>query len=513
MKNQLKIFTFIAIAVLAITGCDGDDGATGQAGAPGPAGPEGPEGPEGSSGASVLVAADRTITSANDLRGLTYARVAPNAGKIYASGHVGADNATRQVVVARFHADGTPDISFGGDGFVELEATPEEANNDENSLGIAELQSGDVVVVANAADADGGQSVYMFRLTPDGEQADAWGDAGGKVEVVFGWANADNAGFPGAPATLPSDTAWDVQVDRSIAGDRVVVFGLGSAGDGVRTDNDRYVTRLDITDTGAEIDTTFNGGEVYSFDSGATLNDNARRGSVEADGKIMSAGYTNLGDGLGNHIILIHLNEDGSLDDTFGGFSSETTVLAATPGIAVFNPFVVDGGFAECYAAAYQEGTASYVTAGYGGATAADTISTLGYETTLAQDIVSFRVSSGLAADVDMSYGNTGHQAIQSEGLGFPSNEDRGRHIVVLPDDRAIIVGRFGGNAAAVVLTTDGQPDTQVFGDGVIELPHDTIGAQFFGVALSESGNRVALSTNNDANGARLVVLKVATND
>lgn len=515
MKNKLIVFTLLASTLLAITGCGGDDGDSGPAGAAGPEGPQGPAGPEGSSGASILVAADKTITSANDLRGLTYARVAPNAGKIYASGHVGTTNEDRQVVVARFHADGTPDTSFSEDGFVQLEATPEEANNDETSLGIAELQSGDVVLIAHAADAGGGQSVYMFRLTPDGTPVEGWGDATGKVEVVFGWANADNDGFPGAPATLPSDTAWDVQVDRSIAGDRVVVFGLGSAPDGVRTDNDRYVTRLNITATGTEVDPSFNGGEVFSFHSAGTLNDNARRGSVEADGKIMSAGYTNLGEGLGNHIILIRLNADGTLDDTFGGFSSEPDSVAATPGIAVFNPFKVDGGYAECYAAAYQEGTASYVTTGYGAATAtgSETGSTLGYETTLAQDIVSFRVSSGTAADVDTSWGNTGHQAIQSEGSGFPTNEDRGRHIVVLPDDRAITVGRFGGNAAAVVLTENGQPDPQVFGDGVIELPHDTITAQFFGVALSEDGNRVAMTTNNDANGARLVVLKVAAAD
>lgn len=509
MKNKLIVFTFLASALLVVAGCGGDDGDTGPTGAAGPEGPEGPAGLEGSSGSSILVAADKTITAANDLRGLTYATVAPNAGKIYASGHVGTTNEDRQVVVARFHADGTPDTSFGEDGFVELGATPEEANNDETSLGIAELQSGDVVAVAHAADAGGGQSVYMFRLTPDGTQAEGWGDTDGKVEVVFGWANADNGDYPGAPAAFPSDTAWDVQVDRSVSEDRVVVFGLGSAADGVRTDNDRYVTRLNITATGTEVDTTFNEGEVYSFHSSAALSDNARRGSVEADGKIMSAGYTNFGDGFGNHIILIRLNADGTLDNTFGGFSSEPDFVEPTPGIAVFNPFKVDGGYAECYAAAYQEGTASYVTTGYGAATASETESTLGYETTLAQDIVSFRVSSGEAADVDTSWGNTGHLAIQSEGLGFPTNEDRGRHIVVLPDGRAISVGRFGGNAAAVVLTENGQPDPQVFGDGVIELPHDTISAQFFGLALSEDGNRVAMTTNNDANGARLVVLKI----
>ncbi|MCQ8780518.1 hypothetical protein NQU49_28375, partial [Escherichia coli] len=76
---------------------------------------------------------------------------------IYASGHVGTTNDTRQAVVARFNADGSPDTSFDTDGFVQLQATPGVfANGDENSLGVAELQSGDVVVTVQGADAGGG---------------------------------------------------------------------------------------------------------------------------------------------------------------------------------------------------------------------------------------------------------------------------------------------------------------------------------------------------------------------
>lgn len=506
---KFGMLALVASLSLAVTGCD--DGRDGAPGPEGPPGPAGPVGPGGDGGSAVSVAADSITTMANDLRGLTYATVAPNAGKIYASGFVGADEASRQAVVARFNADGSPDSNFGGDGFVELDVS---AATNEQSLAIAELQSGDVVLTVNAADDGGGQSVYMFRVTPDGTSAAGWGDADGKVEVVFGWANAENGDFPGAPAAFPSDTAWDVQTDKSVSGDRVVVFGLGSAGpnDASRTDNDRFVTRLDITATGAVPDATFNGGEPQTFHSTGTLGDNARRGSVEADGKIMSAGYTNLGEGLGNHVILIRLTNSGELDSTFGGFSSEPDLVAATPGIAVFNPYKDDGGFAECYAALPQS-SGSYVTTGYGRATGADTPSSLGYLTTESVDVVAFRVLAGAATDVDTSWGNTGQLAIQSEGKGFPTSEDRGRHLVVLPDDRSIQVGRFGGVPAAFVLTADGQPDESVFGDGVIELPSDVVDSQFFGAALSADGKRVAMTTNNNANGARLVVLKVAASD
>lgn len=514
MNTNLSAVLILS-GVFALAGCEGDDGAPGPAGPAGTAGAAGPAGPAGpagdSSGASVGIAADTVTTMANDLRGLNYAQVAPHANKIYASGHVGTTDATRQVVIARFFADGSPDTGFGGDGFVELEATATEGSGDENSYGVAELQSGGVVAVANALDADGGQSVYLFRLDADGNPVPGWGDAQGKVEVVFGWANADNGTFPGAPAAQPADIAWDVQVDRSIAGDRVVVFGQGSAGDGVRTDRDRYVARLDITATGADADPTFNGGAAFSYNATGVLNDNQRRGTVEADGKIVASGYTDLGGVLDNHVFLIRLAADGTLDATFGGFSDEPTI-AATPGIAVFNPFKVDAGYAENYAAGFQQSTSSYIVVGYGAATATGSVtgSTLGYETSLAQDVVVFRVSSGTSAGIDTSWGNTGTQALQSEGLGFRTNEDRGRHLVMLPDDRSVVAGRFGGNPAAFVLTVDGQPDSRVFGDGVIELPNDTISSQFFGLAASPDGNRVAMTTNTDDAGARLVVLKIA---
>ena len=493
MNRNTRHITFIAGLLLAITGCSSSDDST-------------PAPPPPSSSAGVTVAADTTTTSAqaDDLRGLTYARVGANAGKIYASGHVGSTPATRQAVVARFNANGSPDTTFGGDGFVELEATATEGpstgtNNDETSLGIAELQSGDVVVTVNAAETGGGQSVYLFRLTPAGVKKAGWGDADGKVEVVFGG------------AATASDTAWDLEVDRSVATDRVVVSGFGTAPNASgRTDQDRYVARLNVTDAGAVADPGFNGGDAFSFHSTGTLTDNARRAMVEADGKVVQAGYTGeSSSGLANTVVLFRLNPNGTVDTTFGGFSTEPAVMAATPGYAVFNPFKVDGGGAECYAVGRQS-TGRYVTTGYGGATAtgSPTGSTLGYFTTQAPDLVTFRVQGGTAQSVDTTWANQGHLAIQSEGKTPAPNEERGRHMVVLADDRTIQVGRYDGNPAAFVLNANGGLN------GIVELPNGTVNSQFFGAALSPDGRRVAMTTNADATsapggGARLVVLQV----
>lgn len=448
-----------------------------------------------------------TTDKANDLRGVAYGA----DGKIYVSGHKGDSaaetNPQTVVVVGRFNADGTPDTTFSEDGFAEVDLG---AGLVEQSLAVAPLANGDVVAAVNATEADGGISVFLVKFDATGKQVtgDAWGGDTGAVEVVFGWPNANNDSFPDAEKP-PQDTAWDLKLDNSSGTEKLVVAGHGSAAEGSgRTDADRYVTRLIAAD--GTVDPAFNGGKPFTYHSAQAFAEGGRRVTVAADGSIMSAGYTNLGDALRNHVILIHLNADGTLDQNFGGFvspqsSADAVGLTATPGVAVFNPFVVDGGFAECYAAV-QLSDGSWITTGYGGATAEATPSTLGFKTTEAPDLVSFKVKGNA---LDTTYGSNGQVALQSEGLGLKSAEERGRLLVALPGDRTLHVGYFGGIPSAMVLDAAGKPDTSVSDDGILALPNDTIPAQFFGAVVSPDGKHVALTTNNNKAGARLVVLEL----
>ena len=145
----------------------------------------------------------------------------------------------------------------------------------------------------------------------------------------------------------------------------------------------------------------------------------------------MSAGYTNLGTGEGNHVILFRLTPAGTLDSTFTGFSTNPLV-PATPGVAVFNPFKVDGGFAECYGAA---ATAQRRQLRHDrlwrrhGRHHAAAASTLGYQSTLMPDLVTFRVGNG-ALDPTWGEKANGTQAIQSEGKSRATTEERGRATV-----------------------------------------------------------------------------------
>lgn len=450
----------------------------------------------------ITSVADFTTDKANDLRGIAYGA----DGKIYVSGHRGDPSADTVVVVGRLNADGTPDTSFSEDGFAEVDLGPGRV---EQSLAVAPLANGDVVAAVNANEEDGGVSVYLVRFDATGKQVTgSWGGESGAVEVLFGWANANNDAFPGVE-NPPQDTSWDLKVDNSSGVEKLVVAGHGSAAEGSgRTDLDRYVTRLLASD--GSVDPAFNGGKPFTYHSAQALNEGGRRVSVGADGSIMSAGYTNLGDALRNHVILIHLNPDGSLDESFGGFvspqsSADAIGLSATKGVAVFNPFVADGGFAECYAAV-QLSDGSWVTTGYGGATGEGVASTLGFKTTEAPDIVSFKLK-GTA--LDTAYGVNGNAVVQSEGLGLKSAEDRGRIVLALPGDRTLHAGFVGGIPSATVLDASGKLDTSVSEDGILALPNDTVASQFFGAALSPDGKQVALSTNSNKAGARVVVLQL----
>lgn len=504
----------------------GGAAAEGGADAGGEAGVGGEGGQQGRQNTRKLNGPNGTLISlVNDLRGLTYAA----DGKIYASGHVGANitypaAVDRMVAVVRFNADGTLDTSFDGDGIKTLNlrtriAVDEAVTNDgdEGSIGIVELANGDIVVQANVRDLGGrGRDVVLLRLNRHGAPVASFG-TGGVRKLDFGWSDADNAAWPTA-TSAPADDSWGIALDRSGDVEKIVVFAHGSAKRDPlledpllqRTDNDRYVTRV-LASTGA-IDPEFNGGEVFTFNTEGVLPDNARRGIVEEDGSIVSSGYTNFGPGLGNHVVIARLLPDGAPDESFG-FG-----VPALPGVAIANPFLDDGGVTEVYQIGKQS-SGRYVTTGYGRATAADTASSYDFATTLEVDLVSVGLLPGA---LDPAYGVEGANAIQSELLALGNTEDRGRDLVVLEDDRVVHAGRLGPNPALFVTTEDGEPDASLGGVGegpngddtvagafgVAALPGTT--SHFYAVAVSKDGTRVAATTNNHSAGVVLTILDVS---
>lgn len=475
------------------------------------------------------------VPQVHDLRGITYSA----NGKIWASGHVGASTAypggvDRELAVVRFDADGKLDSTFDGDGIKTFnlrtrQGVDENITNDgdEYSMGLVELPNGDLIVQANVRDVTGrGRDVVLLKLNSLGQPVNfAAGPSNNPPaspirKVDFGWADAQSATFPGAPSAQPTDESWGLALNADAT--KVVVFGHGPAPVGAlttgetpaqRTDNDRYVVSLTVNN--GLPDAAFNGGAPYSFNTGGTNSDGARRGVVEADGSIVSSGYTNIGGS--NTIFVLRLSPAGVPDATF------TYGDPAVDGVFAANPFAVDGGIAECYAAKRQS-SGRYVTTGYGRATKANGASTFDppWLTTDNVDLVSFGLKQSPTGGVlDTSFGVAGTLAIQSEGLNLGSTEDRGRDLVVLPDDRVVFAGRLGNAPALLVTTPDGELDPEAGGLGAGPGGTDTISgaylyqplsgttSHFFAIALSPDKKRVAATTNNHADGVVLAVLDV----
>jgi uncharacterized delta-60 repeat protein len=483
------------------------------------------------------------VPGVHDLRGLVFSA----SGKIYASGFVGFSTAypnasDRQVAIVRFNADGTLDSSWDGDGIRTLNLRTRQGiddavtnDGDEYSIGLVELANKQIVVSVNVRDASGkGRDVALIKFTEFGGQVN-FGTGGSAVavkKVNFGWTDADNASYPGAPNSQPVDESWGIALDKSTATEKIVVFGYGPSrkltaeelavepAPVQRTDNDRYVVRVNASD--GNIDAGFNGGKPFTFNTTGTSSDGGRRGIVLADGSIVSSGYTNLAYNGGNTVVILGLKPDGTADPKFT-YGIPADAAASIPGVYFGNPFKVNGGIAECYGVTRQS-TGRFVTTGYGRATAANTASTLGWATTDAVDMVSIAFTTAEAGGApDTTFGSSSTFAVQSEGLGNVSTEDRGRDVIALADDRLVFAGRLGDYPAIFVATADGELDSNAGGLGAGPNGTDTIegaytypalspvaGApNFYQVAVSPDGKRIAATTSNHPDGAVLAIIDV----
>jgi uncharacterized delta-60 repeat protein len=288
------------------------------------------------------------------------------------------------------------------------------------------------------------------------------------------------------------DTVWGV--DRDALG-RVLVFGATKAA-APRVDRDRVVVRL--TANGA-VDTSFATEGMYTLNI-ANLNDNARNGQVLPDGKILAAGYvsqpTSVGTQAANSVVLLRLNSDGTPDDTFGvgGVVNENPLRSA-------QPETIPWGFVEAYAARPQS-SGAYVTTGYGRPGDSGTL-----------DMISLRFTP--EGVLDPLWGNAG--VVQFDIAG---ENERGRNLLVLPDDRVVMVGLTtpvnpNTDALVALLTANGALDLSFNGTGWRSYDFGGSDEQFYGVALAPSGNWVAAVgyTGNGVDGdedAILLVLPLA---
>ncbi len=291
--------------------------------------------------------------------------------------------------------------------------------------------------------------------------------ANGTLDNTYGTNGVTRVDLSRAGSTTTRDSLWGITGDSQ---GRVLLFGTRK-GDN-RTDSDRAIAR--VTADGA-LDTSFADGGVYSFNL-ANLGDNARNGIVQADGKIISAGYTNQPTGVGaqtaNRVILLRLNDNGTTDSTFG----LSGVVNSNP-FSPAQPVTTQWGMAEAYGVVAQDG--KYVTTGYGRLAPSGQV-----------NMVSFRYTA--AGVLDTTWGTQGIVELDVAG-----DNDRGRNLAVLPDKRVAIVGSAtpaanNVDAMVVLLTEDGKLDLTFNTTGYKLYSFDRPDEAFYGVAVSPSGNQLA---------------------
>ena len=211
-------------------------------------------------------------------------------GKIVVSGrtHNGSD---WDFFLIRYNSDGTLDTSFDTDGIV----TTDFGGSNDVARSVAVQANGKIVQVGND-----GNDVAVVRYNSDGS-LDTSFDTDGKVVTPVG------VGF---------DYANDVVIQPD---GKILVAGQSNNG----SSTDFAVLRYN---TDGSLDASFDGDGIVAISFGS-VNDSASDIALQADGKIVVAGFSN--NGADVDFAVARLNADGSLDTSFNTDGKVTTAIGS----------------------------------------------------------------------------------------------------------------------------------------------------------------------------------------
>lgn len=400
-------------------------------------------------------------------------------GKVYGSGvaRIGGD---AHMAVARLNRDGTLDPTFSGDGIQTINV--QAGGTGELAQGLA-VQSTGKVIFGGPVDLPGGgldRDIAVGRLNVDGTLDATFGDGGIKrLDLSTG------AATPTGPFDdFSFDFLWGITV---LPGDKLFLNAVKR--DGVGADVHRDFEFLRLTANG-QLDPGFGtAGKLtvdvggYAFPRQNVVQAFPRQNVVQSNGKILASGYVDTVGASPTEPLtfgtVIRINPDGTLDNSFNG-----------TGIAKVN---LMNQLTEFYDIALQ-GSDILVT-GYG-QTPNDPKGI---------DLIASRLKSN--GSVDASFGIAG--LVRLDVAGF---DDRGRDMVVLPDQRIMIAGEGRRTATqqdgmVAMFSRDGAPESD-FGPGgycLIDLggPSDS----FRGISLLPDARHAyiagytgaSVSSGNDA--------------
>jgi uncharacterized delta-60 repeat protein len=258
----------------------------------------------GDSDFAAGTAGTTTVDVRGPVRNLGRAVAVQDDGKVVVGGETesGNDRST-DFGLARFNADGTPDTTFGGTGYVVSDFS-----HQQDWLNALAVQAdGRIVASGYRTGADGSDDVLVVRYLPDGTLDPSFGSGTGKavVEAVEG------VGVFGTSMALQPDG-------------KIVVAGGLDSGDV----NTFVVVRFDPS--GAP-DASFGGGDgvVVTHVAGAGDYLFGRAVAVDGAGRIIVAGGTSA-------VAVVRFDPAGNADPSFDGDGIAVTQFSPAAGAAAF---------------------------------------------------------------------------------------------------------------------------------------------------------------------------------
>lgn len=185
------------------------------------------------------------------------------SGKVLAAGTI--SHSSDDVYLARFKADGTPDLAFGNNGAVATDF-----GGDDYATAVAVQSDGKIVVAGGSIDTAGNLRLALARYGADGQLDTAFGSNGKRLVSVANWQDSE---------------AWSLAVQADGA---ILVGGRVSTNDG--TQHRGAFLLLRYTASGAADGSFGNAGAVIT-DVGAGA-DEIRALRVLGNGQIVAAGFS-----------------------------------------------------------------------------------------------------------------------------------------------------------------------------------------------------------------------------
>jgi uncharacterized delta-60 repeat protein len=361
-------------------------------------------------------------------------------GKILVAGNSSASG-TDDFAVVRYNANGTVDTSFGTSGKV-LTDLGSSSSDYANAIAV---QSDGTILVAGSSDANDFGDFAVVRY-----------NANGTLDASFG--------ASGKVLTDLNSGSWDQATTMAVQNDGKILVGGSSLMTGHR---DFAVVRINAN---GSLDTSLNSNGKVLTDLGANFSEYINAMTVQSDGKILVAGYS---DAAGTFdFAVVRYNANGSLDTSFNSTGKLLTDIGA-------------GSYEEVYAMV-QQSDGKILVAGSSDASGSEDFALVRYNTDGTLD-TSFNSTGKVLTDLGGTTENPYAMTLQSDG-------------------KILLAGRTNASGssdiALVRYNTDGSLDTSFNLTGKVLTDVGSGSTDDASAIAVQSDGKILVAGSSDASGS-----------